>query len=86
MPIPGPSYRRAHCLSPRSADWQWDPCGASCAGTRSPPPPPLQPLLRNLPHQETPADTHTANVMKSLGLPEEDVDRFCTDMLFPKLA
>jgi phycocyanobilin:ferredoxin oxidoreductase len=28
---------------------------------------------------------HTANVMKSLGLPEEDVDRFCTDMLFPKL-
>ena len=29
---------------------------------------------------------HTANVMKSLGLPEEDVDRFCTDMLFPKLA
>ena len=29
---------------------------------------------------------HTANVMKSLGLPEEDVDRFCTDMLFPKLT
>lgn len=29
---------------------------------------------------------HTANVMKSLGLPEEDVDRFCTDMLFPKIA
>ena len=29
---------------------------------------------------------HTANVMKSLGLPEDDVDRFCTDMLFPKLA
>ena len=28
---------------------------------------------------------HTANVMKSLGLPESDVDRFCTDMLFPKL-
>ena len=28
---------------------------------------------------------HTANVMKSLGLPEEDVDRFCTDMLFPKI-
>ena len=28
---------------------------------------------------------HTANVMKSLGLPEADVDRFCTDMLFPKL-
>ena len=28
---------------------------------------------------------HTANVMKSLGLPEEDVDKFCTDMLFPKL-
>ena len=29
---------------------------------------------------------HTANVMKSLGLPEEDVDKFCTDMLFPKLT
>ena len=28
---------------------------------------------------------HTPNVMKSLGLPEADVDRFCTDMLFPKL-
>lgn len=28
---------------------------------------------------------HTANVMKSLGLPEEDVDKFCTDMLFPKI-
>jgi hypothetical protein len=26
---------------------------------------------------------HTANVMKSLGLPEEDVDLFCRDMLFP---
>jgi phycocyanobilin:ferredoxin oxidoreductase len=29
---------------------------------------------------------HTANVMKSLGLPEADVDKFCKDMLFPKLA
>lgn len=29
---------------------------------------------------------HTPNVMKSLGLPEEDVDIFCTDMLFPKLG
>jgi len=29
---------------------------------------------------------HTPNVMKSLGLTEEDVDRFCKDMLFPKLA
>ena len=29
---------------------------------------------------------HTPNVMKSLGLPEEDVDVFCRDMLFPKLA
>lgn len=28
---------------------------------------------------------HTPKVMKSLGLPEEDVDKFCTDMLFPKL-
>jgi hypothetical protein len=24
--------------------------------------------------------------MKSLGLDEADVDRFCTDMLFPKIA
>jgi len=29
---------------------------------------------------------HTPNVMKSLGLNEADVDKFCTDMLFPKLA
>ena len=29
---------------------------------------------------------HTPNVMKSLGLPEEDVEIFCRDMLFPKLA
>ena len=29
---------------------------------------------------------HTANVMKSLGLPEEDVELFCRDMLFPKLT
>ena len=28
---------------------------------------------------------HTPNVMKTLGLAEDDVDRFCTDMLFPKL-
>lgn len=28
---------------------------------------------------------HTPRVMKSLGLNEEDVDKFCTDMLFPKL-
>jgi len=28
---------------------------------------------------------HTANVMKSLGLPEADVDLFCKEMLFPKL-
>lgn len=28
---------------------------------------------------------HTPNVMKSLGLNEEDVDRFCRDMLFPKI-
>ena len=28
---------------------------------------------------------HTPNVMKSLGLNEQDVDKFCTDMLFPKL-
>ncbi len=29
---------------------------------------------------------HTANVMKSLGLDEADVDKFCTDMLFPKIG
>jgi len=29
---------------------------------------------------------HTPNVMKSLGLDEADVDKFCTDMLFPKLT
>jgi len=29
---------------------------------------------------------HTPRVMKSLGLNEADVDKFCTDMLFPKLA
>jgi len=29
---------------------------------------------------------HTPRTMKSLGLNEQDVDRFCTDMLFPKIA
>lgn len=29
---------------------------------------------------------HTPNVMKSLGLPEQDVDTFCKDMLFPKIT
>jgi len=29
---------------------------------------------------------HTPRTMKSLGLPEKDVDKFCTDMLFPKLT
>jgi hypothetical protein len=29
---------------------------------------------------------HTPRTMKSLGLPEEDVDIFCRDMLFPKIA
>jgi phycocyanobilin:ferredoxin oxidoreductase len=29
---------------------------------------------------------HTPRTMKSLGLNEEDVDKFCRDMLFPKLA
>jgi len=29
---------------------------------------------------------HTPRVMKSLGLNEADVDKFCTDMLFPKLV
>ena len=28
---------------------------------------------------------HTPKVMKSLGLNEADVDKFCTDMLFPKI-
>lgn len=29
---------------------------------------------------------HTPNVMKSLGLPEDEVDLFCRDMLFPKIV
>lgn len=29
---------------------------------------------------------HTPSVMKSLGLNEDDVDKFCTDMLFPKIV
>jgi len=29
---------------------------------------------------------HTPKVMKSLGLNEQDVDKFCTDMLFPKIV
>lgn len=29
---------------------------------------------------------HTPAVMKSLGLPEDDVEKFCTDMLFPKVT
>ena len=29
---------------------------------------------------------HTPNVMKSLGLPEADVETFCRDMLFPKIV
>ena len=29
---------------------------------------------------------HTPATMKSLGLPEDEVDRFCKDMLFPKLV
>lgn len=29
---------------------------------------------------------HTPRVMKTLGLNEQDVDKFCTDMLFPKIA
>lgn len=29
---------------------------------------------------------HTPRTMKSLGLPEEDVETFCRDMLFPKIA
>ena len=28
---------------------------------------------------------HTPRVMKSLGLNEADVEKFCTDMLFPKI-
>lgn len=28
---------------------------------------------------------HTKNVMKSLGLPEADVEKFCNDMLFPEI-
>ena len=29
---------------------------------------------------------HTPAVMKSLGLPEDDVEKFCSDMLFPKVT
>lgn len=29
---------------------------------------------------------HTPRTMKSLGLPEQEVDLFCTDMLFPKIT
>jgi hypothetical protein len=29
---------------------------------------------------------HTPRTMKSLGLAEEDVERFCTDMLFPSIG
>jgi hypothetical protein len=29
---------------------------------------------------------HTPNVMKSLGLNEQDVEKFCTDMLFPNIV
>lgn len=29
---------------------------------------------------------HTPAVMKSLGLPDDDVDKFCRDMLFPKIV
>jgi hypothetical protein len=29
---------------------------------------------------------HTPRTMKSLGLDEADVDKFCTDMLFPKIV
>ena len=29
---------------------------------------------------------HTPRVMKSLGLAEADVDEFCTNALFPKIA
>lgn len=29
---------------------------------------------------------HTPRTMKSLGLDEDDVDKFCTDMLFPKIV
>jgi phycocyanobilin:ferredoxin oxidoreductase len=29
---------------------------------------------------------HTPRTMKSLGLPEQDVERFCTDMLFPSIG
>ena len=35
---------------------------------------------------EKPAtESHTPRTMKSLGLPEKDVDLFCTDMLFPQI-
>jgi phycocyanobilin:ferredoxin oxidoreductase len=35
-------------------------------------------------HNQT-QNPHTPRTMKSLGLPEQDVERFCTDMLFPSI-
>ena len=35
-------------------------------------------------HQQM--NPHTPNVMKSLGLNEQEVETFCTDMLFPKIV
>ena len=49
-------------------------------------PPDLVAACQNYYCENQQKNPHTANVMKSLGLPEEDVDRFCTDMLFPKLV
>ena len=49
-------------------------------------PPDLVAACQNYYCENQQQNPHTANVMKSLGLPEEDVDRFCTDMLFPKIA
>ena len=49
-------------------------------------PPDLVAACQNYYCENQQKNPHTANVMKSLGLPEEDVDRFCTDMLFPKLT
>tara|TARA_B100000123_G_scaffold271790_1_gene252506 strand:- start:608 stop:1300 length:693 start_codon:yes stop_codon:yes gene_type:complete len=49
-------------------------------------PPDLVAACQNYYCENQQKNPHTANVMKSLGLPEKDVDRFCTDMLFPKLV
>lgn len=42
-------------------------------------------IAQNYYCQNQQQNPHTAKVMKSLGLPEQDVEIFCKDMLFPEL-